>query len=236
MIFINNKYTRWYFNIIYKSRDIKINGATERHHVFPKSIFLEYKNLCDYKWNEAHLTFREHYICHWLLIKMTTGDDYFKMLYAFNFINAMSKKKYNTKITSRAYKVIKEKLSYFNSQRMKNYWANRSAAEIKISNQKMAITLANKSESELNESTRKRRASFNNYIQNRSESEIIKFSEKTKDAWANKSKKEINHHAGLISKIRKGKKHFTNGTISKMCIPGHEPPGFIPGRTLTKKK
>ena len=78
MYFLENKYTRWYFNIIYKSDDLRIKGKTELHHVLPKSMFPEYKNLREHSWNGVYLTAREHFICHWLLTKMviTTKHQY----------------------------------------------------------------------------------------------------------------------------------------------------------------
>ena len=38
MIFINNKYTRWYYNIINNSKSTQVLGYTERHHVIPRSL------------------------------------------------------------------------------------------------------------------------------------------------------------------------------------------------------
>jgi 5-methylcytosine-specific restriction endonuclease McrA len=78
MIFINNKYTNIYFNII-KSAQIRdpLTGYTERHHIIPKSLGGTNK-----KDNLVVLSAREHFICHWLLTKMVTGDDLRKMNHA----------------------------------------------------------------------------------------------------------------------------------------------------------
>ena len=78
MIFINNKYTNIYFNII-KSAQIRdlLSGYSEKHHIIPKSLGGSNK-----KDNLVILTAREHFICHWLLTKMVEGDDLRKMKHA----------------------------------------------------------------------------------------------------------------------------------------------------------
>ena len=118
--FLQNKYTRWYFNIVYNAADIKVVGKTERHHVLPQSMFLEYINLTEHKWNGVHLTHREHFICHWLLSKMVAGRNKFKMLLALQAMQRINKKRkrYSTKITSRAYEKLKIELSQWQSIRM----------------------------------------------------------------------------------------------------------------------
>jgi hypothetical protein len=57
------------------------------------------------KENLVELTAREHFVCHWLLIKMTEGEDRSKMLYALNGMKAENKyqQRYHTKITARVY-------------------------------------------------------------------------------------------------------------------------------------
>jgi hypothetical protein len=78
-MFIENKYTKWYFAIVDRAatRD-KPQSYCESHHVVPKSLggSLAKENL---RW----LTGREHYICHLLLTKMVEGEQKKKMLYAF---------------------------------------------------------------------------------------------------------------------------------------------------------
>jgi hypothetical protein len=78
MIFIDNKYTKWYYNIISNANTrLTKNTYTESHHIIPKSLGGS---------NEAHnlvnLTAKEHYMCHRLLPKMLTGGNQKKMLYA----------------------------------------------------------------------------------------------------------------------------------------------------------
>jgi hypothetical protein len=37
MIFIDNKYTRWYYNIVNNAKSRIPTGYTEKHHIIPKS-------------------------------------------------------------------------------------------------------------------------------------------------------------------------------------------------------
>lgn len=77
MIFINNKYTTIYFNIIKSAQLRNTVGYSEKHHIIPKSLGGSNK-----KDNLVILTAREHFICHWLLTKMVKGDDLRKMKHA----------------------------------------------------------------------------------------------------------------------------------------------------------
>jgi hypothetical protein len=65
MIFINNKYTNWYNNIISSAKQRVNSGYTERHHIIPRSL-----GGSDLSSNLVNLTAREHFVCHWLLTKM----------------------------------------------------------------------------------------------------------------------------------------------------------------------
>lgn len=78
-MFLNNKYTTWYNNIIYRarSRDLDKNTYTENHHIIPKSLGGK-----DDKSNLVKLTAKEHYICHLLLTKMLDGNLKYKMMFA----------------------------------------------------------------------------------------------------------------------------------------------------------
>jgi hypothetical protein len=69
-MYLQNKYTRWYYNIIQraKSRTLPADVYIEKHHVIPKSFGGEDTNE-----NLVYLTAKEHFVCHLLLTKMTTG-------------------------------------------------------------------------------------------------------------------------------------------------------------------
>jgi hypothetical protein len=77
-VFVENKYKRWYFALIEQAKERQtVDDYTERHHVVPKSLGGNHLHE-----NLARLTFREHFIVHWLLTKFTTGDAKRKMQYA----------------------------------------------------------------------------------------------------------------------------------------------------------
>lgn len=68
MHFLENKYKKWYDNIINSAKNRNINGYVENHHILPKSLGGD--DIVD---NLVRLTAREHFICHLLLTKFTTG-------------------------------------------------------------------------------------------------------------------------------------------------------------------
>jgi len=82
MIFINNKYTKWYNSLINKAKDRTITGYTEKHHIIPSSL-----GGTDKKDNIVKLTPREHFICHLLLTKMTSGQHRYKMNFALQMLS-----------------------------------------------------------------------------------------------------------------------------------------------------
>jgi hypothetical protein len=111
-----NKYTTWYMAITDRARTRKLEGYTERHHVIPKSL-----NGTDDKANLVDLTAREHFICHWLLTKMHTGEAKAKMIYALNGMKRNGKftQRYETLVTSRVYENLKKEFSIVHSATMK---------------------------------------------------------------------------------------------------------------------
>lgn len=76
-MFIPNKYTKIYFQIINRAKSRTNLQYVESHHILPKSM--GGSNKSD---NLVLLTAREHYICHLLLTRMTTGTDKQKMFLA----------------------------------------------------------------------------------------------------------------------------------------------------------
>lgn len=103
-MFINNKYKKWYYQIINQASDRTLSEYTEKHHIIPKSL-----GGTNDKKNLVNLTAREHLICHMLLPKMVLGNSYHKMI---NALWAMSKLKnrYHQRapITSRVYEKLKK--------------------------------------------------------------------------------------------------------------------------------
>lgn len=81
MLFINNKYTKWYTNIITNahSRTRSQDDYVERHHIIPKSL-----GGSNRQENLVRLTAKEHFVVHHLLTKMVTGIALQKMACAFH--------------------------------------------------------------------------------------------------------------------------------------------------------
>jgi hypothetical protein len=99
-----NKYNHWYSNIIENARNRIVVGYKETHHIVPRSL-----GGTDDKENLVDLTAREHFICHWLLVKIHTGKARHKMVYALNGMkrNGKDNQRYETPITSRVYEKLK---------------------------------------------------------------------------------------------------------------------------------
>mgnify|MGYP003328751445 CR=1 FL=1 len=74
------------------------------------------------KSNLIYITPRQHFICHWLLIKIySTGEEHWKMLNALRMMRAENpnQKRYHTKITSRVYERLKLEYAALQSERMR---------------------------------------------------------------------------------------------------------------------
>jgi len=111
-----NKYTKWYKQIINRAKGRVLEPPFERHHIKPRSL-----GGTDDRENIAFITPREHFICHWLLIKMTTGEEHYKMLNALRMMRAENsgQKRYQTKITSRVYESIKLEYAKLQSEKVR---------------------------------------------------------------------------------------------------------------------
>ncbi len=80
--FLDNKYTSIYYNLIEsaksKNRVKQRNDGLQYHHIIPRCF-----GGADDITNTVLLTYREHRICHRLLINMTEGEYKYKMMYAY---------------------------------------------------------------------------------------------------------------------------------------------------------
>lgn len=112
---VQNKYYKWYINIILNAiqRDTT-NEYCETHHILPRSL-----GGSNIQQNLVKLTGREHYICHWLLVKFLVGDGKDLMLFAFHFMSYCSDNRY---YTSRLYET--QKIAHANavSIMLKRFW------------------------------------------------------------------------------------------------------------------
>jgi hypothetical protein len=98
IIFKQNKYTSLYFKLIEarKNRLLDSNQDYEKHHIIPKC--LGGKNSND---NMISLTYREHFLAHWLLTKMCVNlNEEIKMKYAFNCLTTLKNENHKRITTS----------------------------------------------------------------------------------------------------------------------------------------
>lgn len=72
MLFINNKYHKWYISIVAnaQTRTLPKTVYTERHHIVPRTYGGDNTAA-----NLVHLTAREHLICHLLLTKCVSHPE-----------------------------------------------------------------------------------------------------------------------------------------------------------------
>lgn len=122
-IFLQNKYTNVYINLI--ARGIirsKPIGYAERHHIVPRSL-----GGSNDEENLVWLTPREHFICHRLLTRMTSGRAKSTMCYALLIMLSPSEKAHGRKMIyagkSRAYDTLRRLLANECSIAMSKRWA-----------------------------------------------------------------------------------------------------------------
>jgi 5-methylcytosine-specific restriction endonuclease McrA len=115
-MYLHNKYTTWYFNIINNAKSRDPSGYSEKHHIIPKS--LGGTNLAE---NLVNLTAREHFICHLLLTKMTSNKLRSKMVHAvWLMTNRRSKTQDRYIPNSRIYNIVREERNRILSKNVGN--------------------------------------------------------------------------------------------------------------------
>lgn len=107
-MYLQNKYSKWYNSIVDKAKcRTDLIGYFERHHVIPRCL-----GGSNDKSNLVNLTAQEHFICHWLLTKMTEGKNKSKMIHA-AWLMACVKNSFQIrhKISSKKYELLKKSIS-----------------------------------------------------------------------------------------------------------------------------
>lgn len=105
-MFKDNKYYRWYLQIVSRAKHRDLGGYFETHHIVPKSL-----GGSDLDSNLVKLTAREHFICHWLLTKFVLLNVE-KMQYSlWMMMNVENKSQNRYKVNSRTYEILKSNLS-----------------------------------------------------------------------------------------------------------------------------
>ena len=121
-MYLQNKYTQWYYNIIQQaqSRILSPDVDVEKHHIMPSSL-----GGNNSKSNIVPLTPREHFVCHLLLTKMTTGNALFKMKHAVSMLmNAKNIGRGRYIPSSRLYAYVKK----CHSEAIKEGWTQEKRA------------------------------------------------------------------------------------------------------------
>ena len=143
MVYLPNKYTRWYYNIVNtaKTRVLSAEVYTEQHHIIPESFYIKRLRKGPAGWldgdpnteeNIVRLTAREHFVCHLLLTKMCEGVAKQKMC---NALWRMSVGKVNEhqkvayKLTSNLYASIRNEVSRDAAERAAKFHTGRKRSE-----------------------------------------------------------------------------------------------------------
>lgn len=126
-MYLQNKYSRWYFNIIQRAsnRILPTDVYYEKHHIIPRSLGGD-----DKLENLVNLTAKEHFICHLLLVKMTTGLHKRSMAYAAWMMTHLDDRlRYVPR--ARTYELLKKNLSlaYKGIPKTKLYWLGKTHTE-----------------------------------------------------------------------------------------------------------
>ena len=142
-MFLDNRYTQIYYSIINRAKEqnrVKLD-IHQTHHIIPKSI-----GGTDNASNLVNLTYKEHRVCHCLLIKMQTNtNNEIKMRHAYGIFNKHStfngprykRGKDNVFSSDRIIQMVKARMTSNNpmknpliQQKRLNSWkANRAAKE-----------------------------------------------------------------------------------------------------------
>lgn len=118
-MFTDKFYSKVYFSTIEKAkqRGWKKARGRERHHIIPQSL-----GGSNDKSNLVYLSCREHFLCHWLLVKITEGESYHKMVYALMGMRAENthQERYQTIFTARVYEKYRIEHAEYHSKLMKS--------------------------------------------------------------------------------------------------------------------
>lgn len=130
-MYLQNKYTTWYYSIIRTAQSRSITGYCERHHIIPKSL-----GGSNSKENIVPLTAREHLMCHLLLTKMTVGAAQQKMVRASFLLTSRNK------VNSKIYESLRTQYSKIrkeNSKGSKNHFYGKTHTELSLQRMRESI-------------------------------------------------------------------------------------------------
>jgi hypothetical protein len=121
------EYKRTYERLMERAKGrVKTNGEHECHHILPKSL-----GGSNSKENIAVLTYKEHFLAHWLLTKFTTGKDRRSMLKALSKMIRTGKNNTNRVVSGWQYAISRRANS--ESQSLLRRAPEAEEANLKIS-------------------------------------------------------------------------------------------------------
>lgn len=218
MNFLENKYTKWYYAIIEGAR-LNQSLLGEMHHILPKSLGggNERNNL-------VRLSFRQHFICHHLLSKMTIGDAKAKMMFAFYMLRLKSKQ-HTRPINSRQYELLKRirrqiNISDVTRQQMSQSMIGKNVGKTASPETRTKMSIAARSRNEVSSITRK------------------KISMRLKQEWADGTRK-VPEKFKQTGKSMLGKNHSEETKLKQSIAAKNDPRRKLPRQPLseeTKKK
>lgn len=197
MIFIDNKYSRWYYQIIEQSKTNPSTGYTEKHHIIPRCL-----GGGDTPDNLIVLSARQHFVCHRLLTKMTTGKAKSKMVLAVWSFIRQSKDQQRETITGRKYEVIRKQHSQVMSELMSGpnnpMYGKKHRPEVGL-----AVSRQNKGRKRSEETKQRMRKAFKTRPQ--SMPEYYTAERRRKMSEISSQKRHSEETKKKMSKMRKGK-------------------------------
>jgi hypothetical protein len=146
-----NRYIKFIISCIKTNVNIDLDIYTEKHHILPKSLFIEYVDLRSNPWNCSVLTARQHFIAHWILARALGGN----MWHAFQFMCFAKTKKQNRnyKISSKCYSDLRNNYNISEETKQKISKANKGKQRTFETKQK--LSKINKSKKHSDETKRK---------------------------------------------------------------------------------
>lgn len=179
---INEHYLKKYLKFInyYLNTNKLLSANFDKHHILPKCIFPNYATNFD---NIVNLTYREHFIAHWMLTRIFYNENE-KLLFAFNTMNNTRNYKNNSKIYEVERKLAYEKIKKININRFINM-SNEDKLKEAERNKKHSKTLKNKTSDYWNNVISKRNITNSKKTDYELQNTNLKKSQKSKIIWNN---------------------------------------------------
>ena len=239
--FSNSKYTQWYWTIVETRQRWPLDECvySEEHHVIPESFFKQRSRNGPAGWldgdpedrsNLVRLSAREHFICHWLLVKMTTGIAHIKMRDALEMmgVDSENQKRYSTRITSRVFERNRIIVAQQRSERMMGDGnpAKRPEVGKAISESKLGVKRAPFSEEWIANMTATRQGDRNGmWGKTHSEESKEKIRASAENlAWVNNGASDLKIQKSEVEKYLRegwvrGRKYVERGSRDKKLCP-----------------